>query len=235
MIMKHLMLFIILFLKVYPTIGQNSYCVKLSVGGSIVIPKNAFAFKNSIGIVSLTNINQNLFIETGLSYELINLNNYKNSTLYTSQWSNGPHQTYVSKTANINQSFIKIPLILHINKNKLIYGIGISLTHLVHSTTEQTVNGLYKNNNYPNSEGVLTSSIKSYYEINNSSLNNYRRTNINPCISVGRTFNNRFALNINLEYSLYVSPQFSNKIEPYNLMSLSINSFYIINTKKTKP
>lgn len=225
MIMKHLMLFIILLLKVYPTIGQNNYCFKLSVGGSIVIPKNAFAFKNSLGVIIFSNINQKIHLETGLLYESFNLNNYKNSIIYTSEWTNGSHKSYVNKTANINQSYIIVPLMLHIKTNKIVYGFGFNLAHLIHSATDQRVNGTYRNDDYANSEAVLTKSIKSVYEIDNNTLDNYRITNIYPCLTFGTNNKNKFTFNISAAYSLFGIRQYSNQIASFNSLSFALNSY----------
>ena len=207
--------------------AQNDYFVKFSVGGGLTIPNNAFLLKNSLGISAFVNLDQKVYLETGVAYTLFNLNNYENNVIYTSYWANGAYYSKIKKKASFCKSYIKVPILFNLVRKKLIYGLGISIEYIIQSKLDQSVSGSYRNDNYPDSEVVLTKSIKSIYEIHDySKLDNLRRTNLWPCLIIGKQLNSKLIINASIEYSLFPTLQYTRKIEPFNSLNFSINTFY---------
>lgn len=224
--MKTNILILLSFFIFKTCIAQHNYCIKVGLGTAITTPHGSFALKNNIGIIRLTELKYGLHLETGVFFELLNLNNFKTQSTHTSYWSSGPFYTTVNKVAKINQSFLKIPVTINLNRKRIVYGFGVIFTHVLQSSTKQEVIGNYNNPQYPNSEEVLTKSIRYTYEENSNSLKNCRSTNIAPNFSIGINTNKKLRISLSTEYSLYQQFQFTNKISPFNLLSFTLNSYF---------
>ena len=223
---QYLLLILLLRNFIYAAFSQNTFALTITNGISLVTPKCAMASNNAVGMGLLTNINSKINTEVGLSIDFLNLKNFQNSTYYYTNWSNGLYHLYVNKETNIQQLNLKFPLLINFKSSKLFFGGGIYITHVFYSYTNQTVLGTYSNNQFPTADDALTKSIKYVFTINNDqSLYNYRRTNISPVIRIGTIISHRIQCYLESQYSLYSQTQFTSKMEPFHLLTFSINTY----------
>jgi hypothetical protein len=235
-LMKHL--FILFLLIPLFCLSQDTGRPFYSIGVHNEIPivisdKNEKDLNYAIGLSgnALINLSERYKLRIGLGLNRFFIRNYINTSAYTSDWTNGPYESKVKKTADIDQTSIQVPVSFSLSKKKFEIGVGVSFDYLIQSKTTQSVQGKYNNPAYPNSETVLSRTIQAYYNISSDhSLNNYRRTNISPKMSLGYwVFKNVF-LSYSLSYTLYSNPIFYHRMNDYHLLTNSIGLHFNLKT-----
>jgi hypothetical protein len=94
---------------------------------------------------ALINLSERYKLRIGLGLNRIFIRNYINTSTYTSDWTNGPYESKVKKTADIDQTSIQVPVSFALSKKKFEIGVGVSFDYLIQSKTTQSVSGKYNN------------------------------------------------------------------------------------------
>lgn len=225
---KQMILVILMLQGANPVIyAQHSNSLSVHIGvpfsTALILGHNedvqAGVYGTGLGVYVSRMYARKMFIFCGIGADYQKINNYRNHVTYTSNWVNGIEQTRVKLNTNIDQFFVKVPIILGHQFSQSFYaGAGVEFASLISSTINQHAMGNYVEENYPDDGEILTATIKYEYKID-SERNNapFPRFNVAPCIAVGYE-NKSFRIQYMLSYDLLSSPVVERRFNQYNLL-----------------
>lgn len=229
MAIKQLIFIILVFQSTLPGLyAQRGNDLNISIGPSVTIGLisahnegiQAGAYGAGVGIYSYRKYVNNTFIFAGIQCDYQKIKNYTNHVVYTSNWINGTEQTKVKLHTDIDQVFIKLPLVFGWQLSPSFYGgLGFEVVSLISSRTNQEAKGEYVAENYPDDGEILTATIKYEYKIANEKNNAaFPRFNIAPCLSAGYDLSELLGIRYLLTYDLLSSPVVESRFNKYNLI-----------------
>lgn len=201
-----------------------SICMGLPLSAGFIVAQKegiqAGVYGAGLGLYSHRKYANNMFVFAGIQVNYQKIHNYRNHVTYTSNWVNGTEQTKVELNTNINQFFIKVPLVLGYQLSKSFYaGAGLEFVSLIVSRITQEARGYYVEENYPDDGEILTATIKYEYKIDDEKNNAvFPRFNVAPCLAAGYNLSKSFSVQYMIAYDLLSSPVVESRFNHYNLL-----------------
>ncbi|MES2780681.1 MAG: hypothetical protein V4651_12375 [Bacteroidota bacterium] len=218
----------------FTTQAQNqqttSYDIITGATTGLIKPKGDYEISNAniygamLGFSTEKSFLNNSFIWFCLSYNYLNISNYKNEIDYTSNWSNGPETEKISLETELKHQYIEAQFFVRKKQKHTSIGAGFIVSYLMNTQFNQRLVGNYPPPaQYPLATESYNSSLKYVLEQSNNYTSPFHRVNIAPAFNIGYRINSIMGIEGVVSYEVIQNPKYFEVLfNPYRTLKTSL-------------
>ncbi|MBC7384087.1 MAG: outer membrane beta-barrel protein [Bacteroidia bacterium] len=182
---------------------------------------NSIAFGFSGGLLTERLLSKQRKLLIGFIYHKKITDDYINRLDYTSNWIGGPETTKVTLKTSLNLDIIEVPILLKYEmSNKLSFGYGLLLSHLLFASFSQKAVGSYSVAKYTAADSSFTLSVQKVLNVDNyKSTAPFSKTNLGLLLNIGYTLKSNIGFEYFISYEIISNPRLGFKFNPYNMLT----------------